>query len=160
MVIALQKALNSDMITALRTAPGHSFKNPTETVNCILNLGLHGMRVMRKNMYHMPEFAKKLGQCSNLTDVRKLLDQDRELNIELLKESCDPTITLMKYIFSQLKLKENYLQPCDVVEDDVVSEMFDGIQLDPSLTSKKTAQALPEKPFLLAYLKHACREQK
>ena len=52
------------------------------------------------------------------------------------------------------------MQPCDVVEDDVVSEMFDGIQLDPSLTSKETAQALPEKPLLLAYLKHACRERK
>ena len=66
----------------------------------------------------------------------------------------------MKDIFSRLKLKENYLQPCDVVEYDAMSEMFDGIQLDPSLTSKETAQALPEKPLLLAYLKHACRERK
>ena len=64
----------------------------------------------------------------------------------------------MKDIFSRLKLKENYLQPCDVVEYDAMSEMFDGIQLDPSLTLKETAQALPENPLLLAYLKHACRE--
>ena len=91
-------------------------------------------------------------------DVRKLLDQDREVNIKLLQELCDPTITLMKDIFSRLKLKENYLQPCDVVEYDAMSEMFDGIQLNPSLTSKETAQALPENPLLLAYLKHACRE--
>ena len=103
---------------------------------------------------------KKLGQCSNLTDVRKLLDQDCEVNIKLLKESCDPTTTLMKDIFSRLKLKENYLQPCDVVEDDAVSKMFDGIQLNPSLNSRETAHALPEKPILLAYLKPACRERK
>ena len=157
-VIALQKSLNSDMIIALRIAPGHSFKNPAERVNFILNLGLYGIGVMCKNMYHLPEFEKKLGQCGNLTDVRKLLDQDREVNIKLLKESCDPTITFIKDIFSRLKLKENYLQPCDVVEHDVVSEMFDGIQLDPSLTSKETAQALPEKPLSIAYVKHACRE--
>ena len=74
-------------------------------------------------MYHVPEFEKQLGQCGNLTDVRKLLDQDREVNIKLLKELCDPTITLMKNIFSQLKLKENYLQPCDVVENDAVSDV-------------------------------------
>ena len=66
----------------------------------------------------------------------------------------------MRDIFSQLKLKENYLQPCDVVEDDAVSKMFDGIQLDPSLNSKETAHALPEKPLLIAYLKHACKERK
>ena len=41
-------------------------------------------------------------------NVRKLLDQDREVNIKLLQEPCDPTITLMKYIFSRLKLKENF----------------------------------------------------
>ena len=111
-------------------------------------------------MYHVPQFQKQLRQCGNLTDVKKLLDQDREVNIKLFKESCDPTITLMKNIFSWLKLKENYLQPCDVVEDDVVSEMFNGIRLDPSLTSKETAQVIPEKPLLLAYLKHACRERK
>ena len=39
-------------------------------------------------------------------------------------------------------------------------QMFDGIQLHLSLSSKETAQALPEKPLLLAYLKHACRERK
>ena len=66
----------------------------------MLNLGLYGMGVMRKNMYHMPEFEKNLGQCGNLTDVRKLLDQDHEVNIKLLKESCDPIKTLMKDIFS------------------------------------------------------------
>ena len=66
----------------------------------MLNLGLYGMDVMHKNMYDMPEFKKNLGQCGNLNDVRKLLDQDHEVNIKLLKESCDPTIALMKDIFS------------------------------------------------------------
>ena len=54
------------MIITLRTALGHSFKNPAERVNCLLNLGMYGMGVMCKNMYQVPEFEKKLRQCSNL----------------------------------------------------------------------------------------------
>ena len=46
------------MIIALQTAPGHSFKNPAEWVNCISNLGLHGMGVMHKNIYQSTEFTK------------------------------------------------------------------------------------------------------
>ena len=57
-IILCQRSLNSDTIIALQTAPGHSFKNPVERVNCILNLGLHGMRVMHKNIYQSPEFTK------------------------------------------------------------------------------------------------------
>ena len=57
-IILLQESLNSDII-ALRSAPGHSFKNPAEGVNYILNLGLYGMGVMHKNMYQSSEFEKK-----------------------------------------------------------------------------------------------------
>ena len=39
-MIALQQALNADLLVALRTALGHSFGNPVEKVNCILNFGL------------------------------------------------------------------------------------------------------------------------
>ena len=59
-IILLQKVLDSDMIIALRTAPGHSFKTLQKGSNCILNLGLYGMGVMRKNMYQSPELKKKL----------------------------------------------------------------------------------------------------
>ena len=44
---ALQKSLNADMLVAIRTAPGHSFRNPVEKVNCVLNIGLYGIAIMR-----------------------------------------------------------------------------------------------------------------
>ena len=47
-IIALQEFLNLDHILVARTAPGHSHRNPTEKINCILNLGLYGIGVMRK----------------------------------------------------------------------------------------------------------------
>ena len=117
-IIALHQSINADLTIALRSAPGHSFKNPAERVNCILHFGLYNMGVMRI-MYHMPDFEKKLHQCSNLTDIRKLLHKGHE-NINLLKESYEPTITFLKDIFSHLKLKENYIIPCNVVEDEKV----------------------------------------
>ena len=39
-IIALQKLLNLDRILAARITPGHSYHNPAEKLNCILNLGL------------------------------------------------------------------------------------------------------------------------
>ena len=47
-IIALQKFLNLDHILVARTAPGHSYRNPTEKINCILNLGLYGIGIVRK----------------------------------------------------------------------------------------------------------------
>ena len=39
-MIALQQSLNLDLLLAVRTAPVSSYRNPSERVNCILNLGL------------------------------------------------------------------------------------------------------------------------
>ena len=92
--------------------------------------------------------------------MRKLLDEDPEKNTQLLKGSCKPTITLMKDIFSSLKLKDNNLELCDTIEDDIISDFFSGLKLDEKLTCIETAQSLPDTPLLSAYLKHACKEQK
>lgn len=72
-VIALQKALNADMIVALRIAPGHSYRNPPERVNCILNIGLYGIGVMRKRLSDKPKFKRKLSQCSNIDEICQLI---------------------------------------------------------------------------------------
>ena len=50
-IISLQKSLNCDMVLALRTAPGSSYRNPSERVNCKLNVGLYGIGVMRKHVF-------------------------------------------------------------------------------------------------------------
>ena len=55
---ALQRALNAVLLVALRTASGHSFWNPVEKVNCILNLGLYGIGVMRQSIYEDMVFEK------------------------------------------------------------------------------------------------------
>ena len=53
-LIALQTSLNADMLVAVRTAPGYSFRNPVEKVNCVLNIGLYGIGIMRQKITEDP----------------------------------------------------------------------------------------------------------
>ena len=103
---------------------------------------------MRKNMYHEPDFEKN---CINA--------QISQTFVRVLKESCEPTITSMKDIFGHLKLKENYIIPCDVVEDEKVDEFFNDLNLDENISPNETAKELSEHPLLERYLQHACRER-
>ena len=52
-IITLQKYLNLDHILVARTAPGHSYHNLVEKINCILNLGLYGIGVIRKPSFNL-----------------------------------------------------------------------------------------------------------
>ena len=67
-LICLQKFLNLDQVLAVRTAPGHSYRNPAEKINCVVNLGLYGIGCMRKNSVD-PEFEQTLHNCSGLGDT-------------------------------------------------------------------------------------------
>ena len=99
------KILNVDMLVVVRTGPGHSFRNPVEKVNCVLNIGLHGIGVMRQKITDL-FFEKKLNATVNTDEVRKLLLQ-KTTNPDLLKKSLDPCISLTTESFSRLHLKEN-----------------------------------------------------
>ena len=111
--IALQKSLNADMVLALRTAPGHSFRNPPERVNCILNIGLYGIGVMRQRIFNKPQFERKLAQYSNINEVRQLIKESPVCHTELVKESCKPTMSLICSVFQRLSLKDNNIQTCE-----------------------------------------------
>ena len=78
-MIRLQKSRNADLLIAVCTAPGHSYRNPVEKVNCMLNLGLCGVGVMCKAIYQDPVFKYKLNKCSNLNDVRTLLAENAKI---------------------------------------------------------------------------------
>ena len=67
-LICLQKFLNLDQVLAVCTAPGHSYRNPAEKINCVVNLGLYGIGCMRKNSVD-PEFEQTLHNCSGLGDT-------------------------------------------------------------------------------------------
>ena len=59
-LIALFRQLDLDVLQAVRTAPYHSWKNPCERVNCILNLGLQSVGLMREKM--TPDLEDVMGR--------------------------------------------------------------------------------------------------
>ena len=104
-LICLQKYLDIDQVLAVRTAPGHSYQNPGEKINCQLNIGLYGIGYMRKHLTD-PFFEQSLSRCTGLGDVHKLIEKNSDRNTKLLKECCQPCINLISETFLRLKLKD------------------------------------------------------
>ena len=102
-LIALFLRHDLDMIEAVRTAPYHSWKNPCERVNCILNLGLQAVGLMRTWMEEKFESAI----------VKLQLDQSSMWSSEnhcrskrSTQDSMEPPKALIHSIFSRLSLKD------------------------------------------------------
>ena len=157
--IALQQFLDLDMLVAARTAPGHSFKNPPEKVNCILNLALYGIRCMQKEIHEVPEFEKKLDNCSGVNDVRTLISENPKKNTKLLRDSCQPCLDLIKSSFERLSLKGDQFVVRDYVSDDSVDALFEEISLDTELSPKDTVEMLLKRPKLNMLLKHSTKQR-
>ena len=78
-MILLQNFLNLDQILAVRTAPEHSFHNPAEKINCVLNLGLYGVGCMQQKCADI-EFKEKLHQCSGKSNATALIERNTAHN--------------------------------------------------------------------------------
>ena len=156
--IALQWFLDLDMLIVARTAPGHSFKNPPEKVDCILNLALYGIGCMWKEIHEVLKFEKKLGNCSGVNDIRTLISEDPEKNTKLLCDSCQLCLDLIKSSFERLSLKGDQFVVWDYVLDDSVDAFFEEISLDTELSPKDTVQMLPKCPKLNMLLKHSTKQ--
>ena len=61
--------------------------------NCTLHLGLYGIGCMRCTVAEDPEFERKLGQCSGLTEGCYL--KKAQLSKQLLSQSCKNYIELI-----------------------------------------------------------------
>ena len=158
-MIALQKSLNLDLLLTVRTAPGSSHRNPSERVNCILNLGLYGIGVMRQKIFDKPEFERKLCHCSNVDEVRQLIKENPAANTELVRRACADTISLIRSVFERLVLKDNNFVTDDPMKDDSVKKLFNAIKLDANLAEKDNMTNLNDRPLLKAYLKHCTKER-
>ena len=95
-LLALYIHFDLDMIQAVRTAPYHSWKNPCERVNCILNLGLQAVGLMRDGME--AKFEKVFSCCNSMEDIRKEVQNSPSLK-EKLKDSIEPVKSLISSQF-------------------------------------------------------------
>ena len=99
-MIALQHILDLHILIAVRTAPGHSYTNPPEKINCILNLGLSGIGCMGTSIHSNPGFEKQLFNCSGVDDdddddVGNLLKRNPTVHTNLLKQLCSNYLSLI-----------------------------------------------------------------
>ena len=157
-LICLQKFLNFDQVLAVRTAPGHSYRNPAEKINCILNLGLYGIGSMRKHSTN-PEFEQTLHNCSGLGDIRKLIEKNSERNMKLLKETCQLCIDLIPDNFSRLKLKGKPFEVYTPSAHEEINDLFATTELEENLKANDTKANLTQRPKLARYLSHCARER-
>ena len=95
-LISLFLVLDLDYLVAVRTLPGHFWKNPVERIMSILNLGLQCVGLMRQEM--VGELKEIMSKCNNMNNIRKAAEKTSELKAGL-KESLNPTITLLNNIF-------------------------------------------------------------
>ena len=101
----------------------HSHCNPAEKINCILNLGLYSIGIMRKSSIDL-EFLS-----DRSSDIYKLVHENPEKNQKLLDESCKPYTQQ----FSCLQLKGVQFRVPEKASDRDTHELFKSLNLDKSI---------------------------
>ena len=151
-MICSQKYLDLDQVLAVRTAPGHSYRNSAEKINCLLNIGLYRIGCMRQQSTD-PFFAQSLSRCTSLGDVRKLIEKNSDRNTKLLKECCQPCINLISETFSRLELKDEPSTHKEIIK------LFTDVGFEGILKPKDTMTKFSQCPELTQYLSHCTRER-
>ena len=87
-LLALFLELDLDTMVVMRTAPTQSWGNPVERVMSVLNLGLQGVALARKEMDD-EEYEKEFKSCNGMSAVRKVAEKHEEVvEVAPLAEGC------------------------------------------------------------------------
>ena len=86
-LISLFLSLDLDMLIAVRTALHQSWKNPCERVNCILNIKLQAIGLMRSSM--STEHEKALSTCDSMKEIRSLTTPGSAVRLTGKREAVD-----------------------------------------------------------------------
>jgi hypothetical protein len=136
--ICLFIALDLDYFVAVRTPPGHSWKNPVERIMSILNLGLQSVGLMRQKMGQ--EFEDLIEGCNSMEAIREAAIKEPRLKKEL-KQSLQPTIDLVNSIFHRQSLKDRPFKTFEAATEQEIDNLWESIlQLDPDLNKDTTRQ--------------------
>lgn len=147
---------SSTIFIVARTAAGHSYRNPPEKVNPLLNLDLYCFECMQKEVTVDQYFEKSLDNVS-ITEQMPSLLKKKMCGTHLLKESCQPCIDLMRDVFFLFSLKGNPVQVKSVILDSEVKQFFQEIGLDQELEPTDLVADLKNQPKLQHYLPRCCK---
>ena len=123
-----------DMLQAVRTPPYHSWKNPVERVNCVLNLGLQSVGLIRASM--SDKYEANIKSCKCVKDIRTLAQSDPNFK-ECFLDSLEPVKALLSSVFQRLQLKDDPFQVFMAASDVEIEELWNNI-LSIEETHKRT----------------------
>ena len=140
-LIMLFLELDLDAVIAVRTPPGHSWKNPAERIMSILNLGMQSVGVMRQEMEH--EYEQIIKRCNNMQQVRNAAEKDPKFT-EAITDSLQQPISLISSIIQHLELKGEKFEIFRAATNQQMKDIEDNVKrIDDSLnraTSRKVAE--------------------
>jgi hypothetical protein len=157
-LIALFVTLDLDLLVAVRTPPGNSWKNPVERIMSILNLGLQCIGLMRAEMNEECEEIMKY--CNSMEDIRNKAKEESQLKEQLLN-SLYPTIELMENLIKRLELKEEPFDTFKAASDEEIITLWNSLLLiDNSLTMEDNSKkSIQNKSEFLEFYNHCCRSR-
>ena len=102
--ICLFLNMDLDFLSAVRTPPYHSWKNPVERIMSIINVALESVGLMRQTMGE--DFEKLISNANSMKDIREVATANASLKSALL-ESLEPVKCLISGLIVKLKLKDD-----------------------------------------------------
>ena len=151
-LISLFLSLDLDMLIAVRTAPHQSWKNPCERINCILNIGLQAIGLMRSTMSE--EYERVLSTCSSMKEIRRLTSPGLQ---EALRDSLESVKLLISSMFQRLVLKEKPFRVFEAASKHQMEGLWNVVgDMDPNLDINMKKKDLNKCPILKAFFEHCC----
>jgi hypothetical protein len=152
-LIALFLRLDLDLLIAIRTPPGHSWKNPVERIMSILNLGTQSFGLMCNEM--SDDLENLMKKCNSIEEIRTCSTNEPQLKNELINSLQTP-INLMEDIFERLLLKdEPFLTYKSATEEEIKNLWESLLEIEDSLDmDNKTKKDIKDKVYisLLAFI--------
>lgn len=149
------RALDLDMLIAVRTCPYQSWQNVAERIMSTLNLALQNVALARASMTH--QFEQLVKNCNTLSDIREVIKKHPNIYSALQDSMSTPLINVGKR-FMGMKVKENPIRLGIPATDTKMNEQFkQALFIDSSLEEDKlTAKDLSAATSLQQFMKTHC----
>ena len=145
-LIVLFKILDLDLLIVGRTAPGHSWLNPSERIMSVLNLAFQNVALMRDEC--TVEMEMTLKGANPMAEIRGKADRVRGLKQAWI-QAVQPIIETLESRTNRLSLKGEQFTCKDAATDEDVTAFEQQLQqvVDGTITSS-VYMGIPGQPFL------------
>ncbi|CAB5209769.1 unnamed protein product [Rhizophagus irregularis] len=158
MLCEIPATIDLDLLIAVRTPPGHSWKNPVERIMSILNLGMQSIGLMRDELSNDLENLMK--KCNSMEEIRTYSKDEPQLKNELIN-SLQAPINLMEGIFERLSLKDEPFITYKSATEEEIKDLWESLlEIEDSLNmDDRTKKDIKDKAKLQEFYDHCCKSR-